>query len=345
MLKACGFQNNFLFLHKFRAKYSLFGSYLIKIIVFIEKNKLMKTIHIDICPVCGSKKLSFAFSCRDYYATGEEFELFKCEACSFLFTQDFPSEDTNDSYYDTAEYISHSNTDKGLTNKLYHVVRRKMLAKKINLIEKHSKTSARTLLEIGSGTGFFLSETIKKGWISKGVEKNKFARDFALNNFGLTIDSPEMLNRFEEASFGIIALWHVLEHLEKLNETLDRVNKLLVRNGSIFIAVPNANSVDSEYYKEFWAAYDVPRHLWHFTPDTMKIIAEKHGLAIEAQYPMPFDAFYVSILSEKYKKNRFAFVKGIFIGLTAYFKSWGRAEKSSSVIYVLKKKEILKFKV
>ncbi len=303
----------------------------------------MKMVHIDSCPVCGSANLKIDFSCNDYYASNETFELYRCADCSFLFTQDFPNEDNIGKYYETEKYISHSNNNKGLVNKLYHIVRKNMMKKKALIVNSHTTSSSRWLLDIGCGIGHFLSYMSANNWSVKGVEKNKEAREFAKNNYGILTDSPETLNKYEELTFGVITLWHSLEHLENLNETLKKINKLLVENGTVFIAVPNSNSADAKYYKEKWAAYDVPRHLWHFSPDTMKIITKNNGFGIEKIHPMPFDAFYVSILSERYKDNKWAFIKGMLVGLRCYIKSIKDIKKSSSIIYVLKKQEVLNF--
>ncbi|MBN1462962.1 MAG: class I SAM-dependent methyltransferase [Paludibacteraceae bacterium] len=303
----------------------------------------MSSVKIDTCPVCGNNKTSVAFSCTDYYATNETFDVEKCTACGFLFTQNFPAEDSIDHYYDTKEYISHSDTKKGIVNKLYHIARNKMMKKKAAIIEKHTYTSSRWLLDIGCGTGYFLAHMSKKGWSVKGIEKNKEAREFAHKNFAVFSHSPKKLSDFEESSFGIVTLWHSLEHIENLNETLKTIRKLLVENGTVFIAVPNSASADADYYKQYWAAYDVPRHLWHFEPNTLKMIANNNGFGIEKMYPMPYDAFYISILSEKYKKTKFALLKGLLVGLKCYIKSINNKELSSSIVYVLRKKEIVNF--
>jgi SAM-dependent methyltransferase len=305
----------------------------------------MERVHIDNCPVCGKTKKELAYTCVDHYATQETFDIFQCEACKFLFTQDFPADHEIGRYYDTKDYISHSNTDKGLVNKVYHRVRKRMMKKKAEIVKAHTRSSSAWLLDIGCGIGYFLSEMSIHGWSVRGIEKNKEARDFAHRNFAVTSYAPEKMAEFEELSFGVITLWHSLEHLENLNETLKRINKLLVENGTVFVAVPNAASADADHYKEMWAAYDVPRHLWHFTPETMQQLVVKHGFGIEAMYPMPFDAFYVSMLSEKYKKNSLSFIAGAFVGLKCYFKAWNKPERSSSIIYVLKKSEVLNFHV
>lgn len=303
----------------------------------------MERIHIEQCPVCGKTEKSLALACTDYYATNEKFDIYRCDSCQFLFTQDFPADAEIGRYYDTKEYISHSNTDKGLVNKIYHMVRQRMMHKKAELVKAHTRSSSTWMLDIGCGIGYFLGEMSKHGFSVRGIEKNKDARNFAHKNFGVTCYEPSKMAEFDELSFGVITLWHSLEHLENLNETLKRIHKLLVENGTVFVAVPNANSADAKHYQEMWAAYDVPRHLWHFTPDSMKQLVNKHGFGIEAMYPMPFDAFYVSMLSEKYKKNPLNFLTGALVGLKCYFQAWNKPEKSSSVIYVLKKSEVINF--
>jgi 2-polyprenyl-3-methyl-5-hydroxy-6-metoxy-1,4-benzoquinol methylase len=305
----------------------------------------MEQTHIEKCPICGNIEKKKIFTCTDHYATGEVFDLFSCNSCGFMFTQDFPVEAEIGRYYDTKDYISHSDTNEGFVNKIYHIVRKRMLRKKALLVKAHTRSSSSWLLDIGCGTGYFLKEMSNHGFSVRGIEKNKEAREFAHRHLGVSSYEPEKMEEFDEYSFGTITLWHSLEHLEQLNETLKRINKLLVENGTVFVAVPNANSADADIYKEFWAAYDLPRHLWHFTPETMKLLAQKHGFGVDAMYPMPFDAFYVSMLSEKYKKNKLHFLAGFFVGLKCYFKTLNKPEKSSSIIYVLKKSEVLNFHV
>ena len=296
----------------------------------------MDSIHLHTCPVCGSKNIVKAFDCKDYYATQELFEIHRCSTCLFLFTQNFPNEANIDKYYDTAVYISHSDNKKGLVNKLYHSIRKIMLKQKARIITKHAGNTGN-ILDIGCGIGYFLGHMKQQGYEVTGIEKNDYARNAAIKQFSINCYASEKLNSLNKESFDIITFWHSLEHLEKLNETINTIHSLLKKNGTVFIAVPNANSADARYYKEKWAAYDVPRHLWHFTAETMKQLLEKAGFYIETIYPMPFDAFYVAMLSEKYKNKPLAFLTGLFIGLWCFIKSKHQIKASSSLIFVAKK--------
>ena len=303
-----------------------------------DGNKQMNKLTINTCPLCGGTHLVKKMTCTDFYASGEQFDLLQCENCGFQFTQGFPVEKEIGKYYETPDYISHSDTKKGMMNELYHLVRSRMLQKKAQLINNITGKTSGKILDIGTGTGYFSHTMQQKGWQVEAIEKSAQARSFAKKNFNLDIKDDSGLNDFSSGSFDVITLWHVMEHLEHLNETWERLHELLKDDGCLVVAVPNCSSYDAQKYKEFWAAYDVPRHLWHFTPDSIKKFGEKHNFTLVNHLPMPFDAFYVSILSEKYKESKSSLVKGMFAGTLAWFSSLSNKEKSSSIIYVFRKK-------
>ncbi len=278
-----------------------------------------------------------ALTCVDHYASGEMFHLCRCAQCGFLFTQDFPAEAEIGRYYETPDYTPHSDNRKGLVNSLYHHVRNHMLKRKAKLVKQQAHLAEGRLLDIGTGTGYFADTMRRQGWQVEAVEKNAGARDFAREHFALEVKPETALADFGPESFDVITLWHVMEHLEPLNETWQRLNTLLKEKGVLIIAVPNHSSYDAEKYGAYWAAYDVPRHLWHFTPHTMQQLGAKHGFILKERLPMPFDAFYVSILTEKYMRHPAAFVRGMLTGIAAWFSSLVRKERSSSMIYVFRK--------
>lgn len=298
----------------------------------------MNKLTINVCPLCGGTHLNKKMTCTDFYASGEQFDICQCLDCSFQFTQGFPVEKEIGKYYETPDYISHSDTKKGLMNELYHRVRTHMLQKKAQLVCRVSGKNTGRILDIGTGTGYFSHTMQQKGWTVNAIEKSEQARSFAKKNFRLDVKDESGLQDFAPGSFDVITLWHVMEHLQQLNETWERLHELLADNGTLIVAVPNCASYDAQKYKEFWAAYDVPRHLWHFTPVTMQKFSEKHRFEMNGHLPMPFDAFYVSILSEKYKKSPTSFLKGMCAGAAAWLHCLSNKEKSSSIIYVLRKK-------
>ncbi len=298
----------------------------------------MNKLLIHACPLCGGTHLESVMTCTDYFATGEQFDLFCCHDCGFTFTQGAPVESEIGKYYESPEYISHSNTRKGLMNTLYHYVRMYMLGHKARMVIKESYLKKGRLLDIGTGTGYFLHAMQQRGWKVEGVEKSAAARDFAQANFQLNIQPESALSNFDAGSFHVITLWHVMEHLEHLDETWKLLRELLTDKGVLIVAVPNCSSYDAKKYGADWAAYDVPRHLWHFTPSTIHKLASKHGFIMANRHRMPFDAFYVSMLSEKNQKKHFAFLRGMYSGCIALFQALPRKERSSSMIYVFRKK-------
>ena len=297
----------------------------------------MQVIHQQ-CPVCGNASLSPFLNCKDYTVSSENFDINYCTNCQTGITQAAPDQENIGKYYQSENYISHTDTKEGLVNRLYHVARSFMLNSKKNTVTYYTKLSKGKLLDIGSGTGYFLNKMKETAWEVKGIEADEGARNFSEKQFFLSVFSPEKLNLLIDNQFDAITLWHVLEHLHNLQGTWEIFGKLLKDSGVLFIAVPNHQSYDAQHYQEFWAAYDVPRHLWHFSPKSLEVLAQKHGFQIIAKKTMPFDPFYIALLSEKYKGNSLGLLAGAWHGGIALLKAIFNVNLSSSVIYVLKKK-------
>ncbi|HCO68872.1 MAG TPA: methyltransferase [Dysgonomonas sp.] len=298
----------------------------------------METIHLSSCPVCSGNKLKKELTCTDFLVSNEKFLLLKCENCGFVFTQDFPNEEEIGRYYDTPQYISHSDTQKGLINSLYHFARKIAMRSKSNLVSDYSAVKSGKLLDIGSGTGYFLHTMCRKKWIVTGIEKSESARVYAHEKFGLNTQDSGYLFEIPEETKDIVTMWHVLEHIESLNDTMSGIYRILKKDGTAVIALPNKESSDARHYKSYWAAYDVPRHLWHFSPSDFELLAEKHNFKVEKIKPMYFDPFYISMLSEKYKGTFAAALVGLTKGFFFFLRSLGNKKKCSSLVYILKKK-------
>ena len=296
-----------------------------------------RVVHIDCCPICGSNSLHKEFSAVDHFVSQECFDVWMCGHCGFRLTQNVPDEQGIDKYYESADYISHSDIEKGLMNRLYHFARNMMLTAKAGHVTRATGLRQGWLLDIGSGTGYFAHLMTEWGWTVRAIEKNSQARHFAQEHFGLKSDGDEAFNTLQDKSFDCITLWHVLEHLQHLNIMGDKFYRWLKDDGALLIAVPNNTSTDASHYGADWAAWDVPRHLWHFSPATMQLFAQKHGFKIMKTIPMPLDGFYVSMLTEQYLGHKMSFLRGFWQGACAWVSSWGRKERSSSLIYVLKK--------
>lgn len=256
--------------------------------------------------------------------------------CTFHFTQNVPDSQHISAYYQSTAYVSHSDTKEGLINRLYHLVRSITLQTKLRLVKKVTGITKGVLLDIGSGTGAFLNTMQKAGWHVTGLEPDPTARAIALQKYGVQLQNSEDLAILPQ-DYDAITLWHVLEHVHELHATLNRFHKLLKPAGRLLIAVPNFTSYDAQYYRQYWASWDVPRHLYHFSPKSFEVLLQAKGFQLEAIKPMWFDSFYVSMLSEQYKTGKNNFLRALFIGFTSNLKAIMNTKKCSSVIYVLKK--------
>ncbi len=286
---------------------------------------------ITSCPVCKGTDFEHFLSCKDYTVSLESFNIVSCKACNFKFTNPRPSDSEIGKYYKSEDYVSHSDTKKGLINRLYHVVRTRTLKQKLNLISAY--VSRGTILDYGCGTGMFLKTCADAGWKSFGFEPDPDAKKLAEGKDLSVATTKEALTG---TKFDIISLWHVLEHVTDLDETLQFFSKSIADNGRLIIAVPNYTSADAKHYGEFWAGYDVPRHIYHFEIKTLKKLLGNYGFELQETKPMVFDSYYVSMLSEKYKTGSINYFKAFISG----FKSNSSAKdpsQYSSVVYVFKR--------
>jgi SAM-dependent methyltransferase len=289
------------------------------------------------CPNCGGKDFKPFLNCIDYTVSKESFSIVSCINCALNFTNPRPGEDSIGKYYESDDYISHSNTNEGLINKIYHLVKKRAINQKIRIIED-LKPQSKKILDIGCGTGAFIAEISKSDWYVAGIEPNQKAREFAIKNYSVNVFEENKIAELKNESFTIITMWHVLEHVHRLNSRIQEIYNILETGGYAIIAVPNYTSWDAKHYNEFWAAYDVPRHLYHFSPDVIKKTFGKKNMIHIKSLPMKMDSFYVSMLSEKYKNSSFQMIKAFMNGLISNITAKNDPEKYSSVIYIFQKK-------
>ncbi|WPR72238.1 class I SAM-dependent methyltransferase [Flavobacterium sp. NG2] len=268
---------------------------------------------------------------KDHSVSQEVFELYHDEVLDMLITHPQPSLDVLGKYYESEDYISHTDNKRSLFEKAYHFVKGIALKNKLNLINSMQKSQGR-ILDIGAGTGDFLNVAKDNGWKTIGIEPSDRAKGIAIKK---GIEFVNATTDLENHSFDVITMWHVLEHVPDLDFQIKELKRLLKPSGTLIVAVPNYKSFDAKHYGAFWAAYDVPIHFWHFSKKSIQSLFQKEGMDLEKILPMKFDSFYVSLLSEKYKTGKMNFVKAFFIGLQSNLKAKHNLEYSSH-IYVLK---------
>jgi 2-polyprenyl-3-methyl-5-hydroxy-6-metoxy-1,4-benzoquinol methylase len=285
------------------------------------------------CPVCEMSDFTHFLEIKDYFLTRENFKIQKCDACGFKFVNPRPDKFEIGRYYQSDEYISHDAKSMNLVNRIYKIARVFSVKNKFKIVCKHSRTGK--ILDIGCGTGEFLSYCKTRGFNITGVEPNDKAGAYArqINNIPVVKSLADI--KTGHSSFICITMWHVLEHIHDLNETLEKVKSLLSPEGIFIVAVPNCNSWDAQKYGNFWAAYDVPRHLHHFVDTTLNKLVSKHGFEIRNMIPQKLDAFYVSMLSEKYRTGRNNYLKALIGGLWSNFQAGKEGRGHSSQIFIL----------
>jgi 2-polyprenyl-3-methyl-5-hydroxy-6-metoxy-1,4-benzoquinol methylase len=267
---------------------------------------------------------------KDYAVTGEEFSLVWDEEREMLRT--YPQPDQLNRFYQDESYISHTDRSKTFREKIYQLVKSLSLKKKESWLREFAKKDDE-VLDVGAGTGSFVKFLRSKGWAASGMEPNSKARGLAEAK---NVDLYATLDEISDKQYGILTLWHVLEHFQELDKGIEKLLESVREDGTIFIAVPNFKSHDAEYYREFWAGYDVPRHLWHFSRKAVEKIFLEKGWTVIGTKPMIFDSFYIALLSEQYRKGRFKWASAFWRGLRSNIHGWKTGEYSS-LVYILKK--------
>jgi len=299
---------------------------------------MAEMIQYNKCPCCSSAAIHFALYCKDYVVSSETFELWHCEACNFRFIQNAPPENKIGRYYDSEKYQSHSLDSNSLFNKMFQLARKYSVWWRCRLVLKASKKKHGELLDIGSGVGAFAHGIKQYGWHVTALEPDEDARATADTQYAVVAQPMGNLYKLSPKSFDIITLWHVLEHVHDIHDYLIQISQLLKDDGLLIIAVPNFLSVDAKYYKKFWDAYDVPRHLHHFSHTSLLKLASKYGFAITAKKRFWLDAYFASLLSEEHKHGKKRWASATLQGLRSNLLSIADINKSSAITYIFKKR-------
>lgn len=288
------------------------------------------------CPLCAHENLTFKFSTKDYFLTGEEFDVHQCGFCGLQITNPFPDDLASIAYYQSQNYYSHPGKSMNPLALIYQLIRRWNVASKTRLLKKYCDSG--NILDIGAGSGSFLESCQNAGFSVMGIEKDQNARNYCSTRMGLHVISPEHDSQIDESSQDAITLWHVLEHIHDLHYNIEKIKLWMKPGAYLVLALPNPESPDALFYGKYWAGWDVPRHLYHFSSDTMRFLGKRNNLRLVNIVPMRWDAFYVSILSEQYRGKSLTALRGLYHGLKSNFKAES-CGNFSSLIYVFQKPE------
>lgn len=286
------------------------------------------------CPWCAAENTRLYLSLKDEFLSQEDFEIYECLDCGLLFTEPRPDKDKIGDYYKSEAYYSHQENKKGFIPKVYESV------KAVNVKHKYQLAtdgkSIGKMLDIGCGVGDFLHMAEQHGWQCTGVEPSDDAKAIAKTRIQGNIIDSLSLEELPNETFDVITMWHVLEHVDDIRWQVAQLQRLIKSDGRIVIALPNYRSYDATFYKEKWAAYDVPRHLNHFNKETMVKMFSANGLGLIGMDKLKWDAYYISYLSEQYRHHALPLFKGLWRGLVSNCKACGSGEWSS-LVYVFGK--------
>jgi SAM-dependent methyltransferase len=294
--------------------------------------------NLSSCPVCGKPDFTRFLDGRDYFLSQETYTIVSCNHCGMKFLNPRPDANEIVKYYFSPDYVSHDAGKKSTLNFVYRRVRRFTIKGKYQLVKKHS--AGKALLDIGCGTGEFIHYCRKKGYDVKGIEPGEKPGTFARSVHKLDVNDESFLDGLTHPAYDTVTMWHVLEHVHQLNERMKKIGEILKPDGTVIIAVPNSDSWDADHYREFWAAYDLPRHLYHFSQDSMNLLAKNHGFRMDKIIPMKLDAFYICLLSEKYLKGEKNYFLAILNGIRSNNFARKNHDNYSSLIFILSKEKL-----
>lgn len=287
------------------------------------------------CPWCGSDKSQIHLWLKDEFLTHEDFQIYECKSCGLLYTEPRPDKTEIGKYYQSETYYSHKENKKGFIPKIYETVKRVNLKRKYKLATKEMPKGK--VLDIGCGVGDFLQIMETQGWDTMGIEPSEEAKAIATKRLNNKVLNPEEIDQLKDQSFDLITMWHVLEHLDNLKEEIQHIERLLKSKGRLVLALPNFKSYDAQFYNTQWAAYDVPRHLNHFCKESIVKIFRNSELKLIDTDKLKWDAYYISYMSEMYKRHSMPLLRGAYRGWVSNRKA-KKSQEWSSRVYIFEKK-------
>lgn len=307
------------------------------------------------CPISGSTEFTVSLQVPDRFDPSgkEQWQLVCSNASGLVMLNPRPESSEIACHYHSGTYDPHLHTQNssGLRDKLYLAARSLSLRSRASIILQGVTKPLQQLsiLEIGCSTGDLLHYFHQKKRIPThnlaGVEPDTEAATHARKVSGVTVCPSIYEESLSGKTFDRIVLWHTLEHIHAINETLEWTVKKLQPEGVVVIALPNPASSDAKHYRENWIAWDAPRHLFHFTPDTLKKLLEAHNLTVFRQLPYPPDALYNIFHSEKLlcKRHNLSFhplrkVNALWRGVLGAVKGQIRPEEASSLVFFARKR-------
>lgn len=234
------------------------------------------------CNLCGSTEAEVAITAQDFLLErpDAQVQFVKCDRCGLFYQNPRPTPEEMMSHYPSNYEPFDLHPDDERSSRLERIAVNYGLSKRRGLILRYRKSGR--ILDVGCATGLFLHVmNMDANWDAHGVEPNNYAATIAQERYGLNVHHGTLEQaQYPARSFDVVTLWDVLEHVHDPAATLDEIHRILKSDGLLILRVPNGISRDAGLFKETWAGWDPPRHLYVFTPDTLTKLLAKQGYAI-----------------------------------------------------------------
>lgn len=225
------------------------------------------------CALCGSEDYSVVLTSEDYrlHTTDEKFDLVRCRRCGLVYVNPRPTKEKMGEFY-SRDYYGKQDRLAEIMVKLLH----NMKIQKIMSFKKKGR-----ILDVGCGDGEFLLHFKERGWEAYGVDLSEASYRLARKKLGRYVFNCELKDcHFPDSYFDLITLNHVLEHMLDPNEELREVHRILKDDGILLLSTPNIDSLQFKISKERWFGLDLPRHVYHYSPETIVVMLEKSGFNV-----------------------------------------------------------------
>jgi 2-polyprenyl-3-methyl-5-hydroxy-6-metoxy-1,4-benzoquinol methylase len=258
------------------------------------------------CNLCNYKKFDILLRDASSWMSKGKFRIARCRKCGLAYVFPRPKQKDIHKYYEPESYWGFDLTKLTLKD----AVKKRDEAYGVLYEEIFNKDERGSILDVGAGTGLFLTKFKEKGWKIRGVELSEEACQYAKKNNQIDLEKGDLLNQaYPNKSFDVVTLNGCLEHLYKPKETLAFINKLLRKGGLVVITVPNFDSIGRRLFGKEWYALQPPTHLYHFTPKTLSSMLKDTGFKInivnhsywQHNYHIIFESIRM-LLSPKFKK-------------------------------------------
>ncbi len=235
------------------------------------------------CPLCGEQVFAPLMRARDYhYGNPGEYTQAHCTRCTLAFLDPMYDEAELANFYPKNYYAFTDRFAVGSSPRTFKALVWRWLGLREHVTKDPRFARPGRMLDIGCGSGWFISQMRDHGWQVKGVEPNAAAAEYGSRVKGLDIFAGSLLAAgFPASSFDYVRLNHSLEHMVNPNEILDEIHRILANDGKLMIGVPNRDGLNARVFGRYWCHLALPVHTFSYSVKTLSQMVRKHRFEVE----------------------------------------------------------------